>query len=122
MLELLKSFSGSIQGKRSTALQPLVWVLGTCFTVTLVAVQIRAPEWLVLLFAIICGAIILTAISCYVYLMLKDRDALRSEHFNITKMQIERGLVGDSLSGLASSHKAVVAAQAEKMEVAGNGE
>ena len=32
----------------------------------------------------------------YVFCLLKDRDALRSEKFSIRKMEIERGIYGDN--------------------------
>ena len=35
-------------------------------------------------------------IFAFVYCLLNDRDALRSEKFSLRKMEIEKGLYGDS--------------------------
>ena len=35
----------------------------------------------------------------YVYLLFKDRDALRSERFTLSKIAMEKGYYGDSLTG-----------------------
>lgn len=35
----------------------------------------------------------------YTYCLFKDRDALRTERYSIQKLAIEKGFVGDSLTG-----------------------
>lgn len=35
----------------------------------------------------------------YVYCLLYDRDALRSERYSLQKMAIEHGMIGDSKTG-----------------------
>jgi hypothetical protein len=35
----------------------------------------------------------------FLFLLFRDRDALRSERFAIAKMSIEKGVYGDTLSG-----------------------
>ena len=41
-------------------------------------------------------------LGAYVYCLVTDRDALRSETYTIQKMAIEKGFVGDSLTGVLS--------------------
>ena len=53
------------------------------------------------LLAIFACLILTVYLFAYVYLMLKDRDALRSERFTLSKMAIERSITGDSLRGFS---------------------
>ena len=39
----------------------------------------------------------------YVFFMFKDSDALRSERYSLSKMAIEKGLIGDDIKGLLSA-------------------
>lgn len=123
MIEFLnqKYLSGSIKGKRATALQPIAWMLIVCLGGLLSAVRLQVPSWLISVLAGLCVLVVLTALGAFGYLLVVDRDALRSEHFNITKMQIEKGVMGDSISGLTSS-LGLSRHQARKLEQAGNGE
>lgn len=85
---------------RSTALKPLGW-LGTLLAFSLLAaIRIGAPTWVLW----VCGGglalTVLLYIAAFIYLLFKDRDALRSEKYSIQKLAIEKGLVGDSTRGL----------------------
>ncbi len=63
----------------------------------------RAPTWLVDVtgcFLVLFGLLLAYA---YLYFMHKQPDVLRSEHFHLSKMAIERGLVGDSSHGLVDA-------------------
>lgn len=43
--------------------------------------------------------VLLVFLGAYIYLLLRDPDALRSEEFSLNKMALEKGLVGDSTHG-----------------------
>ena len=46
------------------------------------------------------GADVILFFCAFVYFAVTDKDALRSERFGIQKMAIEKGYIGDSMSGL----------------------
>lgn len=87
-------------GSRSTILKPLTWLLGLLFATLLAAFRFGAPVWFCYLLAGITILAILLFFFVYVFCLFKDRDALRSESFSLRKMQIEKGLYGDSNLGL----------------------
>ena len=87
-------------GSRSTILKPLTWLLGLLLATLLAAFRFGAPVWFCYLLAGIAVLAILLFFFAYVFCLFKDRDALRSESFSLQKMQIEKGLYGDSNLGL----------------------
>ena len=90
----------SIGQSRSSALNPLQWVLVILLTGVVICPLVNAPSWLlIILVGLTVGIVILIATS-YVYFMLKNSDALRSEHYTLSKIALEKGLVGDNLRGL----------------------
>ena len=101
MVQILRKFmeqqAGS--GKRSTALQPIIYITSILLLGLIGSFQVNAPLWLsVSLFCMLVGSILLFGVA-YIYFMLKNPDALRSEKFNITKVAIEHGLIGDDMLG-----------------------
>ena len=40
-------------------------------------------------------------IKVYIYCLINDRDSLRSEKFTIQKLAIEKGIMGDDVTGIA---------------------
>ena len=102
MPNFIQSFfsQASAKGARSTALHALQWMIAMLLTsITIMAIK-GAPVWILIVLLVPFGAVLVTFIYAYVFLLKKDIDALRSERFALSKMAIERGLVGDSLSGL----------------------
>jgi len=88
------------QGSRSTVLRPLGWLLGICVTAVVACVEAKADSWLVMVFA---GASVLTVLlylGAYIYCLIHDREALRTETYSIQKLAIEKGYVGDSITGM----------------------
>lgn len=86
---------------RSTAIQPWHWTIAIMVALMVAALATgKAPGWLLVwaaclvTLALVCGGV------AYFYLLVKDRDALRSEKFTLDKLRIERGMVGDSARGL----------------------
>jgi hypothetical protein len=80
----------------------LHWLLGLVLAAFIASLTFNAPTWARVLFATLSTAIVVLDAAAYVYLLLNDRDALRSERFTIEKMRIEHGLIGDSLIGVAN--------------------
>ena len=90
----------SARGARSTALHALQWAIGLLLSAMALLVFGRAPEWLLVGIAIAICAVLTVFLAAFVYLLFHNPDALRSEHFSLSKMAIEKGLVGDNIAGL----------------------
>lgn len=58
------------------------------------------PDWVAFVFLLFTVVTVASYLSAYVFLLFRDRDALRSEGYSLQKMAIERGLFGDSLTGV----------------------
>jgi hypothetical protein len=88
---------------RSDVLKPLAWLIGILATATIVPLFDKPPEWL--LIVLVIGLMLCVVLySCsYIFCLLKDRDALRSEKYSLQKMAIEHGMYGDSRIGLIES-------------------
>ena len=97
LLQLFQHQAGS--GKKSTALQPIIYLAGFVLLALIVSFQLDTPLWLSIALFVILGIIILLFVGAYIYFMFRNPDALRSEKFNITKFAMERGLIGDNILG-----------------------
>lgn len=96
--DILEHHTGS--GKRSTALQPLLVLAGIVGAMLISAVWVGAPTWMIVgLFVSFC-ILLLLIFWGYLYFMKTNPDALRSEKFNIAKMALERGMIGDKILGM----------------------
>jgi hypothetical protein len=84
---------------RSDVLKPLAWLIGILFTGLVLLLLAKAPNWLLVFDAIALGATLALYVFSYIYCLLKDRDALRSERYSLEKMAIEHGIFGDSETG-----------------------
>jgi hypothetical protein len=65
----------------------------------LTAVRIGAPERVLFGLGVLCFVAFFIEAFAFLFLLFKDRDALRSERFTIAKLQVQQGLLGDSLTG-----------------------
>jgi hypothetical protein len=103
---------------RSDMLRPLAWLIGMLLTATVGMAAGRAPNWLLVLMSIVLVAVIALYGTAYVFCLLKDRDALRSESYSLHKLAIEQGLLGDSTTGMfapeAESSQRGITKQIEK--------
>src|SRR5688572_24932875 len=90
----------SAKGARSTALHALQWALGMLLASVTACLWVGAPIWLLVTVLGGAGLVLLVFLGAYVFLLLRNPDALRSENFSLSKMAIEKGLVGDSTYGL----------------------
>jgi len=90
------------QGSRSTVLRPLGWFLSIFAAATLSALWLKAPVWLLVFFTSTMGIGALIYLAGFAYCLVHDREALRSETYSIQKLAIEKGFVGDTLTGVFS--------------------
>ena len=104
---LFQSFieKGTLSGSRSTVLQPFYWIIAILTSGVFACLQAKAPEWVLILVVSGMSLSILGFLFAYFYCLVKDKDALRSEKYNVTKMAIEQGFKGDSLRGLVEVEK-----------------
>jgi hypothetical protein len=88
-----------IKGSRSTALKPIIWMTGILAPVTLVAIFFQiflgVPKWTSIFFCTATGLSVLLYIVAYLYFMVKDQNALRSEKYLLERLPTDRGTLGD---------------------------
>jgi hypothetical protein len=84
---------------RSDVLKPLAWLIGILATMTVFALFAKSPAWILVMFTIFLGLAIILYGGAYIFCLLKDRDALRSERYSLHKMAIEQGFLGDNVTG-----------------------
>lgn len=86
---------------RSSVLNPLQWMLVILVGGIISARLAQAPEWVTLMLGGLIVVVAILACAFYAYFALTNPDALRSEHYSLSKLAIEHGLIGDSLTGMA---------------------
>src|SRR5262249_30298235 len=90
----------SLQGSRSTVLASLASLLALLLLATVVAAAAKVTDWLIVPFASLIVVTVLLYLGAYLYFMLTDPDALRSEHYSLGKLAIEKSVAGDDLTGI----------------------
>jgi hypothetical protein len=88
------------QGSRSTVLRPLGWLLAISGAIALGALEFKADIWVSVVFVTICALAAALYLGAYIFCLIYDRDALRSETYSIQKLAIQKGSIGDSATGL----------------------
>ncbi len=98
---LIKSFleHASAKGTKATVLKPLGWMSLILISAILACYSTPAPAWLGIMFSIFFTIIFILYVTAYTLCLFTDRDALRSESFTIQKMALEKGFIGDNLTG-----------------------
>ena len=91
---------GAYRGSRATVLGTLIWVLALLVGGLVGSVSTGAPEWVQVLFGVMLAADFVAILVAFAYFAARAPDALRSERFSIQKIAIERGIYGDSGTGL----------------------
>jgi hypothetical protein len=106
-IEFIKDLLQQANSKwsRSTALNPLQWALGILVFALVGATKANAPAWLLVTLAACATVLFLAFLVAYFFLLIKDRDALRSEKYSLSKLAIERSITGDSISGFLESRQ-----------------
>ena len=87
-----------VHGSRSTVLRPLGWLIGILATLVLAAIRFQAPTWICVLIAATHGFGVLLYLGAFIYCLLTDKEALRTERYCIQKLAMEKGLVRDVLA------------------------
>jgi hypothetical protein len=84
---------------RTSALNPLQWALVILPLGAAILKFSGVADWLVVGLGV--GALLVLALfgSAYLYFMVKNPDALRSEAYSLHKIALEKGFVGDSIHG-----------------------
>lgn len=88
------------KGALSSALHSLLWLMGMIMVGIVSLVIVKAPAWLIISIVIFMFIVAILIVLAYLYFMINSPDSLRSEKYSLSKMAIERGLVGDDLSGM----------------------
>ena len=98
---LLRMQNGN--GKRSTVLQPIQWVIAIVAAPLAPTIAAGSSNWVsAILLAFLAGILGFFGYA-YHHFMKNDPDSLRSEPFTITKMAIEKGIMGDNLIGISTT-------------------
>jgi hypothetical protein len=85
---------------RTDVLRALIWPIAILLIAILGLAYEKAPDWLIVILTIMFILSLLLYGASYVFCLLNDRDALRSEKYSLHKIALEHGLVGDSSTGL----------------------
>lgn len=104
---------------RSDVLRPLTWLIGLFFLGEVGLVSAHADQWILLGVAIFFGLTVLLYLGAYLYCLITEPDALRSERYTLQKMAIQRGWRGDSDSGtfeVAETNTTAVESAAKQIE------
>lgn len=84
---------------RSTVLTPLIWMVVVLSPMVIALAYSQASYALAVVMGVLLVAVVVF-LGCYLWLFVKDRQALRSEDFVFAKEMMDRGLIGDSKEGL----------------------
>ena len=106
MWKILESLlkQSEVGQSRSSVINPLQWTLViVTFALLAFAAVPHIPARLVIGAACADGSVLAALLGAYVFFMITDPDALRSEKYALVKTAIERRLLGDSLTGLSDA-------------------
>lgn len=105
-------------GTKSTVLKPLGWLIGILVSASIASYYFKSPNWVGFTFVLFTGISILLYLISYIHFMRKDPDFLRSESFTLRKLEIEKGFIGDNISGQLSPPPRTVVGVSEANSVA----
>jgi hypothetical protein len=72
---------------RTDVLKPLLWLTALVSAAVVLSLTTKPPQWLLLVNVMAWVLCLLLYAGAYVYCLLTDRDALRSERYSSTKDQ-----------------------------------
>ena len=81
-------------------MRPLGWLATICGAILFGVIEAKADAWIVAVFVTATVLSVILYMVAYVYCLINDREALRSETYSIQKLAIEKGLLGDSNVGM----------------------
>jgi hypothetical protein len=90
-------------GYRSNILNSLIYICAVIITAIAVLSKTSVDKWIINGLAVTLFIVIAVFVFSYLYCVVKDRDALRSERYSINKMAIENKFFGDDKSGPLSN-------------------
>lgn len=90
----------SAKGSKSTVLKPLYMMMAVCIAGVFTTFHFSFPLWSSYFFAFFTCMTMCVYLAAYVYCIFKHPDALRSESYSIQKLAIQKGFVGDDLTGV----------------------
>jgi hypothetical protein len=87
-------------GGRSSALRPLLWVLAIVMGAVVAASEMDIPVYATgILLSLLCITVTFMLCACG-FLLVTNPDGLRTVHFKLYPMAVEKSLVGDNRRGL----------------------
>ena len=89
---LTRSESGLVERVRATPLKPAVWMTGVLVWATVVGLFLHVPTWGGVFLCCLTGVSFLFYLVSYIYLMVADRDTLRSERYREPRVSRKRGV------------------------------
>ena len=85
---------------RTDVLRVLLWPILILTLIFISGLYAHAPNWALIGVAGFAGLFMVIYAIAFVFLLITDRDSLRSEKYSLHKMAIEHGLIGDSTLGV----------------------
>jgi hypothetical protein len=95
---------------------PFQWSIGLLLAGLTACLMNKSPEWVT---ATVLGMIVLDLLAFVgvaIYFSIKSPDNLRSERHSISKLAIDRGLIGDNVRGLIANKAVQESLEAENKE------
>ena len=89
---LTRSESGLAERQRATPLKPAVWMTSVLVWATVVGLFLRVPTWSGVFLCCLTGVSFLFYLVSYIYLMVADPGALRSERYREPRVSRKRGV------------------------------
>lgn len=102
MLEFIQTLVNQAlaQGKRSSALKPVIVPILILAGAVIFAGYYKLPEWTLEILLWFLGGTLVVCLYTIMVFVHKNPDALRSEQFVLNKMTIQQSKMGDSSSGV----------------------
>ena len=97
---LTGSESGLGETQRSTPLKPAIWMTGVLVWATVVGLFLRVPTWGGVFLCCMTGISFLFYLVSYIYLMVADPGALRSERYREPRVSRKRGVERPRVGGV----------------------
>jgi len=82
---------------RSSVLNPLQWTLAILIAGIVSLLMAHGPNWLTIVLAALLSTTCAVFLCAFLYFMVKDPDALRSEPFYLTKFAMDQRLITPAL-------------------------
>lgn len=121
---LIKMFleQATAKGSRSNVLKPLYAMMAVCIAGVFATFHFSFPVWSSYFFAFFTFVTMSIYLMSYLYCLLKTPDALRSETYSIQKLAIQKGFVGDDLTGVVAVERTVSGGLIEDSSAVNSGE